>query len=348
MKVIIDDKIPYIQGVLESYGIECVYVPGSKFTPDIVKDASALIIRTRTHCNRELLEGSQVQFIATATIGFDHIDTAYCKEAGIVWKNAPGCNAGSVRQYIQSVLLLLEKAKGMDLKKMTLGIVGVGHVGTKVEEVAKKWGMHVLRNDLPREDEEGGKSFVSLAQIAEEADVITFHVPLNKEGKYKTYHLADQHFFQSLKRRPIIMNTSRGPVIDTKDLFTALCSEKVSDACLDVWENEPNIDLELLNRVFIGTPHIAGYSADGKSNATRRSLQSFCSFFGLKEHFQILPPEPEEKHIIAHSDAEALLKIYDPRVDSSMLKEHPEKFEWFRGNYPLRREEEAYEITVLS
>ena len=179
MKVIVDDKIPYIREALSAMGVEAQYVEGSQMTSDIVRDADALIVRTRTHCNAALLEGSRVQFIATATIGYDHIDTAYCESHGIYWTNAPGCNAASVRQYVQSALLLLQKERGLDLATATLGVVGVGHVGTLVVDMARSWGMRVLCCDPPRA-ERGERGFVSLETIAREADVITLHTPSSK------------------------------------------------------------------------------------------------------------------------------------------------------------------------
>ncbi|MEG1563889.1 MAG: 4-phosphoerythronate dehydrogenase PdxB [Bacteroides sp.] len=346
MKVIIDNKIPYIREAVEKIADEVVYAAGREFTPELIKDADALIIRTRTHCNRQLLEGSRVQFIATATIGFDHIDTDYCRAAGISWKNAPGCNSASVAQYIQSVLLLLAFTRGRKLKEMTIGIVGVGNVGSKIAIVARKLGMRVLLADLPRADKEGTAGFVSLHHLAETCDVISFHVPLYKEGRYKTAHLADEAFFRLLKRQPVIMNTSRGEVIETQALLNALQSGTVSEAVIDVWENEPDISRELLHKVLIGTPHIAGYSADGKANATRMSLDALCRHFGLEATHQITPPHPENNRIQAASYEEALLKIYDPRRDCAALRAHPEQFEQLRGDYPLRREEEAYRICI--
>ena len=298
MKIIVDNKIPYIQKAIERIADEVVYTPGKDFTPELVRDADALIIRTRTHCNRELLEGSQVKFIATATIGFDHIDTEYCRKAGITWANAPG-----------SVLALLKLVKGKELHKMCIGIVGVGNVGGKIIDVAQKQGMRVLLNDLPREEKEGNTNFCSLEQIARECDVITFHVPLYKDGKYKTFHLADEVFFRSLKRKPVIINTSRGEVIETQALLNALQNGYISEAIIDVWENEPNINLELLNKVMIGTPHIAGYSADGKANATRMSLDSLCRYFGIKTTYNITPIQPENLAIQAATTEEAWLKI---------------------------------------
>lgn len=346
MKIIIDDKIPYIQEAIKKIAEEVVYIPGKDFTPELIHDADALIIRTRTHCNRELLEGSRVKFIATATIGFDHIDTEYCRAAGITWTNAPGCNSASVAQYIESVLSLLKLTEGKNLGEMCIGIVGIGNVGSKIIKIAKARGMRILLNDLPREEKEGSAEFCSLEQIAQECDIITFHVPLYRDGKYKTYHLADDSFFRTLKRKPIIINTSRGEVIKTKALLKALQTGVISEAIIDVWENEPNINIELLNKIKIGTPHIAGYSADGKANATRMSLDALCLYFGLKATYTISPMEPVNAFIQTATLEEALLKTYDPREDSNRLKSHPEQFEQLRGNYPLRREKEAYTIEI--
>lgn len=349
MKIVVDDKIPYIKEALNKVADEVISLPGRSFSPEIIKDADALIVRTRTLCNRSLLEGSSVKFIATATIGFDHIDTDYCKEAGIAWTNAPGCNAASVAQYIQSALLVIKFTTQTDLSQKTLGVVGVGNVGKKVVQVAMNLGMRVLQNDIPRERLEGNteQQFVSLKKICEECDIITFHVPLNKGGIYRTYHLADESFFNSLKKQPIIINTSRGSVVKTQALLSALDKQQISDAVIDVWEHEPNIDRTLLNKVLIGTPHIAGYSADGKANATRMSLKALCKFFGKKDDFEITPPAPLFETITASSTEEALLKIYDPRDDSKRLKAQPEQFEYFRGNYPLRREPKAYHILYI-
>ena len=344
MKVIVDNKIPFIKEAIEKIADEVVYTPGKDFTPSLVKDADALIIRTRTRCNRGLLEGSKVKFIATATIGFDHIDTEYCREAGITWTNAPGCNSASVAQYLHSSLILLQESKGINLSEDTIGIIGVGNVGSKVAKVAQELGMRVLLNDLPREDKEGKQNFSSLQTLAKECNVLTFHVPLYKEGKYRTHHLADTAFFQSLKQKPVIINTSRGEVIETDALLNALETKLISDAIIDVWENEPAINLTLLKKVFLGTPHIAGYSADGKANATRMSLDALCRYFNIQADYQIIPPAPSQPQITAKTLSDAYLQIYDPRQDSNALKTHPELFEKLRGDYPLRREKKAYTI----
>ncbi|WP_336617048.1 4-phosphoerythronate dehydrogenase PdxB [Bacteroides acidifaciens] len=344
MKIIIDNKIPYIKEALQRIADEVIYAPGKDFTPKLVRDADALVVRTRTHCNRDLLEGSRVKFIATATIGFDHIDTEYCKRAGIEWTNAPGCNSASVAQYIQSSLLVWKSVRNKRLDELAIGIIGVGNVGSKVAKVAQNFGMRVLLNDLPREEKEGKGNFSSLDKIAKECDIITFHVPLYKEGKYKTFHLADENFFRSLKRKPLIINTSRGEVIETNALLNALNSQAISDAIIDVWEHEPEINRELLEKVIIGTPHIAGYSADGKANATRMSLDAICNFFQIDRDYEIKAPAPAFPIIQAKSHEDAILQIYNPVEDSKRLKAHPELFETLRGDYPLRREEKAYTI----
>ncbi len=338
MKVIVDNKIPYIAGEIEKIADKVVYLPGDAFTKEEVKEADALVVRTRTHCNRDLLEGSQVKFIVTATIGFDHIDTEYCREAGIAWTNCPGCNAGSVEQYIHSVLLLLKREKGLKLEEATLGIVGVGHVGSRVKRMAESLGMKVLLNDPPRADK-GEKGFVDLAKIAEACDVITFHTPLYIEGQYRTYHLADEDFLFSLKRTPYIINSSRGEVVDTVSLLAALSAGKVRDAVVDTWEYEPEISRELLEVAFLATPHIAGYSADGKANATRMSLEALARFFQVEAEFNVMPPDAPNLHP-SDDPEEVYLQAYNPTRDSEWLKTSPRKFEWFRGNYPLRREME--------
>ena len=336
MKVIVDDKIPYIREALAQVADEVVYLPGASFTREAVADADALIVRTRTRCNCDLLAGSRVKFIATATIGFDHIDTTYCKEAGIQWTNCPGCNAGSVEQYVHSVLLLLKREKGLSLKDATLGIVGVGHVGSRVARMAKELGMRVLLNDPPRADR-GEEGFVGLDVLAKECDVLTFHTPLYKEGIYRTYHLVNNELLFSLKRKPYLINSSRGEVVDTASLLAALSAGKVKDAIIDTWENEPEINKDLLKAAYLATPHIAGYSADGKANASRMSLEALCKFFHIDASFEIVPPALPCMDIPDDED-EAFLQRYNPTRDSEWLKNAPEKFEWVRGHYPLRRE----------
>ena len=329
MKIVVDDKIPYIHEKLAMIASEVISLPGAKIEADDVRDADALIVRTRTRCDDQLLKGSRVKFIATATIGYDHIDTEYLNRVGIHWTNCPGCNAGSVAQYVECALLLLQQ-QGLCLSQSTIGIVGCGHVGSKVKVVAERLGMRVLVCDPPL----GHDGFVSLDVIEREADVITFHVPLTKEGPYATYHLANQAFFYRLSRVPYIINTSRGEVVDGKALLAALQDGRVRDAVIDVWENEPFLDTQLLQRVFIGTPHIAGYSADGKVNADNMVIDALCRHFNIQHPGMIQAPSLPAGFQYTGNP----LELYNPLEDSRKLKESPQHFESLRNNYPLRRE----------
>lgn len=353
MKFIIDDKIPYIKGALEPFG-EVVYLPGSKTTPEVVKDADALITRTRTICNEQLLKGSSVKFIATATIGYDHIDTEYCRQAGIQWTNAPGCNSKSVEQYVLSALSVLAEKNRFELKGKTIGIVGVGQVGSKVAKVCGLLGMNVLLNDPPRERIEGPAQFVGFQEIMSQSDIISFHVPLTMNGEDATFHMADTLFFNSLGRRPIVINTCRGEVKDTFAAETAAERGQISGLVVDCWEREPNIDRKLLQLVDIATPHIAGYSKDGKVNGTTMSIQAISRFFKLGiDDWQpegVDLPERTTIHLDGKNKSdeeiikEAVLFTYDVSEDDKRLRMNPEKFEQLRGDYPVRREYPVFTI----
>ncbi len=355
MKIVIDDRIPYIKGALEPFG-EVVYIPGSKITNEIVKDADAIITRTRTICNEALLAGSSVKFIATATIGYDHIDTDYCSKAGISWSNAPGCNSKSVEQYIASALVAICEIKNRQLNELCIGIVGVGNVGSKVARICRLFGMKVMLNDPPRERAEGHADFVSLNRIKEEADIISLHVPLNMQGIDSTFHLANNEFFSEVRKHPILINSCRGEVVDTPAIKTALNNGRISSYICDCWENEPDIDLELLGLTDIATPHIAGYSKDGKAKGTQLSVQSISKFFGLGlDDWQPSGVEPPSVPVIALDGfglseqeivAKAILATYDIRVDDKALRDNPARFENLRNEYPVRREFPSY--TVLA
>ena len=353
MKIIIDDKIPYIKGALEPFA-EVIYLSGDHTTPEIVKNADALITRTRTKCNAELLAGSMVKFIATATIGYDHIDTDYCDQAGISWTNAPGCNSKSVEQYIASALMILAEKKQLLLKEKTIGIIGVGNVGSKVARLCETLGMKVLLNDPPRSRVEGHKGFVDLTELLEKSDIITLHVPLTMDGIDKTFHMANAEFYSTTKKNPIIINSCRGEVTQTKALKEALKSGMISGAVIDCWENEPVLDRELLDLVDLATPHIAGYSRDGKANGTNMSIRALSKFFNLginnwKCSGVELPPSLDifidgtgksTQQIIY----EAIIFTYDIREDDHRLRESVETFEKQRGDYPVRREFKAFKI----
>jgi len=353
MKIIIDDKIPYIRGAFENVA-EVVYLPGSKTTSEIAKDADAIITRTRTICNEKLLTGSSVKFIATATIGFDHIDTDYCYTAGIQWTNAPGCNSKSVEQYIASSIMVLAEKNGWNLSEKCIGVVGVGNVGSKVARICEIFGMKVLKNDPPRERAEGAEQFVSIQQIMDEADIITLHVPLNMKGEDATFHLGNESFLNTLKKKPILINSCRGEVIETSAVKAALISGQLSAFVCDCWENEPDIDLELLSLTEIATPHIAGYSKDGKAIGTLMCVQAISDFFalGLNNWRPLgveLPANPvieidgiglHEQEIIS----KAILHTYDIRNDDRDFRNNTELFEQLRGDYPTRREFPAFTI----
>lgn len=367
MKLVIDSKIPFIRGFAEQLG-ETSYIEGCKICASDVQDADALIIRTRTRCDKNLLEGSKVQFIATATIGYDHLDTDYLKNVGIAWTNCPGCNATSVAQYVRNALFLLashncftsnkslihaernvEKIPYEVFNSLTLGIVGVGHVGSQVLYMAKKLGFKniLLCDPIRAEHEKGNNIFSSLNDVASQADIISFHTPLTyptQATNYPTYHFIGEDFFQNLKKVPVIINTSRGEVICTDALRRALNNKQIKAVVIDTWENEPFIDKQLLRDAFLATPHIAGYSADGKANGTRMALEAVARFFHKEYSFisQIKPPHLPSNYAYypegyAYQLAEEL-RLYDPLRDSIALKQNPNAFEKLRGNYPLRRE----------
>lgn len=350
IRIVADDKIPFLAESPLARLTELIRLPGGAISRDDLRNADALITRTRTKCNAALLDNTAVRLIATATIGYDHIDTAYCAAHNILWRNAPGCNAASVAQYIASLLLIHEETKNDPLAGKTIGIVGVGNVGTRVAKVAETLGMRVLLNDPPRERKEGSSAFVSLEQIQEEADFITFHVPLLRDGSDRTFHLAGAPFFAALKRTPFLINSSRGEVTDNEALKTALRTGVIRGAALDVWEHEPGIDLELMNLLEFATPHIAGYSADGKANGTAASVRTVAEFFGLEDALGWYPevPVPAAALLRVHSLAEAAACAYDIRQDDARLRQSPETFEKQRGNYPLRREFPAFTIDRTS
>ena len=355
LKIVADDKIPFLKGVLEPYA-QMVYLPGGKITRDDLLDADALITRTRTKCNASLLDGTAVKFIATATIGYDHIDTTYCRSRNISWANAPGCNSGSVMQYVISLLLRHALRTHRSLNGMTLGVIGAGNVGSKVAKAAEALGMRVLRNDPPRERSEGKSRFVPLDSVLDESDIITLHVPLNLTGPDTTYHLADDSFFRRMRRDAFFINSSRGEVANNQALLEALKERRIAGGALDVWENEPGISLELMELLEYATPHIAGYSADGKAKGTAMSIQALSEFFQLPlTNFVPSLPEPEQPLIrIPDSGtreerlAEAVFRSYDILSDDRRLRETPGEFEHLRGDYPFRREFAAYSVSCAN
>ncbi|UCG27150.1 MAG: 4-phosphoerythronate dehydrogenase PdxB [Bacteroidales bacterium] len=356
MNIVIDDKIPFIRGVLEPFGT-VKYIPGKEISRERIKDAEVLLIRTRTECNKKLLENTPVKFIASATIGYDHIDTRYCRENNITWKNAPGCNASSVKQYIASALLFLASKFRFNLRDKTLGIVGVGNVGSKVSHLAVNLGMNILLNDPPRERTEGSGIFSTLDRILEESDIISLHVPLNMKGIDRTFRMVDRSFLHTMKKGGFLINTSRGQVVNNEAIKKEFATGKLAGIVLDVWDNEPDIDRKLLDITCLGTPHIAGYSADGKANGTSMIVQAFSRFYGLELDDWYPPEIPSPSRPVLPIDCrnksteqiirEAILHSYAIHSDDNNLRKSPAEFEKLRGDYPLRREFQAYTIELL-
>lgn len=331
MKIIVEENIPFIKGVLENVG-EVTYLSSPAIDADAVRDADALFVRTRNRCNAAMLEGSRVRFIATATIGLDHIDCRWCRENGIHAVNAPGCNAPAVAQYVMAAIL----ASGLDPRDVTLGVVGAGHVGRIVVAWGRSMGMEVLVNDPPRELAEGPEGFTDLDSIAERCNVITFHTPLTTEGPFASRHLCGMDFVSKLRRRPLIINAARGAVCLTEALVKGLDSGVIGKAAIDCWEGEPdNIPLELMKRAAIATSHIAGYSMEGKIRATAMALDAFTRHFGLP---RLLPtvavpaaaPETVTEDMIRGS--------YDIMADDRAFRADPGGMERLRDTYALRSE----------
>ena len=356
MKVAIDDKIPFIQGMLEPYA-EVVYLPWSEFTPQTLEDIDALVVRTRVRCNANLLEGTAVRFIASATIGYDHIDTAYCDTKGITWTNAAGCNSSSVEQYVLAALLELSGRLDFKLSERTIGIVGVGNVGSKVARVATLLGMNVLLCDPPRAKKGSLSNVLILEELAAKSDIVTVHVSLSREGEYKTYGMFDQRFFNTLKSGAIFINSSRGEVVNEPSLKDAIRSGKLLASVLDVWCNEPDIDTELMSMISLATPHIAGYSVDGKAKGSAMSVQALARYFGISELYDWAPvglPLPENTTLYADFKnqqfedilRQLVLATYPVANDDKRLRQSPERFEHQRGSYPLRREYSSYSVQV--
>ncbi|MDO4319970.1 MAG: 4-phosphoerythronate dehydrogenase [Bacteroidales bacterium] len=330
LKVIIEQNVPFM-GVLQPYA-QVEFMPARLITPETVADADAIVVRTRTRCDAALLAGSKVKFVGTATIGTDHIDLDWCAANGITVANAPGCNAPAVAQYVFSSIIRLVNRQ---LRQHTIGIVGVGHVGRIVEQWARALEMPVMLCDPPRQRAEGGDQWSTLDDIARRADIITFHTPLTREGNHATWHLADADFFGRLRRGPIIINAARGPVTDTAAWIDAIDSGITGPAVVDCWEDEPRISLDLLERAAIGTPHIAGYSLQGKIRASQMVLTALCRQFGLPE-LRVAEPAPAPT---ARSITPSMAwRSYDPMADSEALRNAPAAFEQLRNSYNLRNE----------
>ena len=331
MKIVIDSGIPFIKGVFEAYA-EVVYAEGRAISSQMVRDADVLVVRTRTRCDRELLEGSTVRLVVTATIGTDHIDLDYCSLRGIVVENAAGCNARGVLQWVAAVLVAIVAERGVSPCDLTLGIVGVGNVGSLIWEYAQRWGFRTICCDPPREEREH-LGFCSVDEIFAEADIVTLHTPLTSD----TFHLVDNRLLESWRDSDkILINASRGEVVDTEAL---LCSGV--ECAIDVWEYEPDINRTLLEKAFVATPHIAGYSLQGKANATAMAVAAVVRHFGLPiENWYPSEVTPSSPRAMSWEELCASIPShYDIFAESRLLKSAPEQFEKLRNEYAYREEQ---------
>jgi erythronate-4-phosphate dehydrogenase len=340
IKIIVDDAVPFIKGVFEPYA-DVVYKAGKEICHDDLVDVDAMVIRTRTKCDSALLEGTPVKFIATATIGTDHIDFPYCDEKGIVVRNAAGCNAGGVMNYVFSALYGVASRKAVRLDGSKLGIVGVGNVGSRVDRVAGYLGFKVLKNDPPRMAAEGPEGFCSLDYLLQNANVVTMHVPLDETTK----GMCNDSFFDMMKPGTIFINASRGEVVDEAALKRAI--PKLGPVIIDTWNNEPDIDRELMDMVDIATPHIAGYSYQGKQNGTAAAVRSLSRFFGFEDLYEFFPKteivdlQAVKLDLKGKTQGEitsVLQYNYPIFTDDFMLRMDPGNFERMRSNYQYRRE----------
>lgn len=317
----------FVEGLLEQFGT-VKYLAPEEISAERVQKADALFIRTRNRCDAALLDGSQCRFIGTATIGTDHIDLPYCASRGITAVNAPGCNAPAVAQYVMASILAIANRP---IEQYTIGIIGVGHVGSIVERWARRMGMEALVNDPPRQAAEGGDNWSTLDEIAERADIITVHTPLDAT----TRHLLDDAYISTFRRSPIVINAARGPIADTDALIRGIDSGKIHHLVIDCWENEPDISRELLHRATIATPHIAGYSLEGKIRAARMVLDEFSRTFSLP-HIEM--PQSAPAGAASKVSPAAIAHSYHPEDDTARLKDAPETFETLRNTYALRHE----------
>ena len=340
MKIVADTNIPFLKGVLEPYA-EVTYMDGRNIDKASMMDADAIIIRTRTRCCQETLEGTKVQMIASATIGTDHIDLEWCRNNGIEVQNAEGCNAGAVANYIFSALYAVASRRAMKLEDATLGIIGVGNVGRKVEHMARILGLNVLLNDPPRAAEEGDEGFVSLDELLEKSTIVSLHVPLDET----THNMADDSFFAKMQPGAIFINASRGEIVDEAALLRA--RPKIGALVLDTWCNEPNVSQILMDACDVATPHIAGYSYQGKQNGTAMAVQAVARHFGIKELEFFRPAneddalKPKAINVQGKTQGEiaaALQYNYPIFTDDFMFRVNPQDFEKLRSEYNYRRE----------
>ncbi len=354
MKIVADENIPFVKDCFSSIG-EVLTVGGRAITPAVVRDADVLLVRSITLVDEALLAKSAVQFVATATIGMEHVDQEYLASAGVGFASAPGSNSNSVAEYVVAALLALGRKHRVDLAGRRIGVVGVGNVGSKVVKKAQALGMTCVLNDPPLARQTGDAKYRPLEEVYG-CDFVTMHTPLTRDGADRTYHLADEVFFGSLKDGCFFINTSRGAVADTAALKRAIAGGRLGGAVLDVWENEPNIDGELIRKVDLSTPHIAGYSFDGKVLGLIMIYRAVCEHFGLEARHDVgdflpAPPVPvihierlaADEQAVIHDVVQQVYVINRDDFNTREILLVPQEergrfFDDLRKNYPVRRE----------
>lgn len=360
MLIVADENIPLLDAFFAGFG-EIRRVPGRSIDRATVEQADVLLVRSVTNVNRALLEGSKVRFVGTCTIGTDHLDLDYFNEAGITWSSAPGCNARGVVDYVLGSLMTLAEIEGVDLTQRTYGVVGAGEVGGRLIKVLKGLGWNVKVCDPPRQIE--GGDYVSLEQIIQQCDVISLHTPLTRSGDDATWHLFDQQRLRQLKQGAWLINAARGPVVDNAALREVLLEREDLQAVLDVWEKEPEVDVALAELCVLATPHIAGYSLDGKQRGTAQIYQAYCAVIGQPADIQLsdLLPAAWLSEVSLHGGSDpawalAMLcrGVYDPRRDDADFRrslvgnvaEQRAAFDVLRKQYPVRREIEGLKVRI--
>lgn len=350
MRILADENIPMLE-VFERHGL-LRRVAGRSLDRAVLGDAEVLLVRSVTQVDQALLEGSQVKFVGTCTIGTDHLDLDYLAAHKIGWASAPGCNARGVVDYVLGAVLALAERDGVELAQRCYGVVGAGQVGERLVQVLRGLGWQVLVCDPPRRQVEGG-DYVDLATVLERCDVISLHTPLTKQGEHPTFHLLGAEQLQSLRQGSWLINASRGAVVDNQALKQLLAQRSDLRAVLDVWEGEPQVDVELAQRCDIATAHIAGYSLDGKIRGTSQIYQAFCEYFSVSAQCNIEFPAQTlltmqlSKHTAAIDALRILCRaVYDPRADDAAFRlslqgdaaQRRTAFDQVRKSYPVRRE----------
>lgn len=360
MRLVADENLPWVEEFFKD-SAQITRLPGAAISREQLQQADALLVRSVTQVTPELLAGTPVRFVGTATIGTDHVDVAGLEAAGIHFASAPGCNASAVVDYVITNLLWWSEAQGLSLQELTVGIVGVGQVGGRLAERLKAWGCSVLCNDPPRQAK-GDPGLVGLSELLQRADLVSLHTPLTWEGPFPTRHLIDEQELALFKGR-LLINAGRGAVINPQALSLALQKDSSLQVILDVFADEPNLDPELLQHLTLATPHIAGYSLEGKSRGTEAIYQAWCNFWGLevRVHLDSLLPAPAAARLqlnpgwsAEEAARRAALLVYDPREDAARLKRALEQlapaeaYQQLRKNYPVRRELASLKVQVAT